>query len=259
MANLTKYLSFSIIFAVSMAVNLFTDPDEIISDKLKKAAELVESADEAGAIELYEEVLEENPEQVDALWNTSVLYAQRGYRLNKESEQESNYKTAERYADRCLEAHPKQAPCHFAKALAVGRLADIVGTRDRIRKSKVVRDHTNEAIKLNPEFSRSWHLLGVWHSEVANLGRKEIFAARTFFGGLPKGASNKKAEEAFQKALEMNPENILIHLDFARHFKRTGETEKAIELLSKIQTIEPKYKDDPNHIARAQKILQDLT
>lgn len=255
MANLTKYLSFIIIFIVLTA---FTDPDEVIIEKLKQAAELVESADEAGAIELYEEVLEHNPEQMDALWNTSVLYAQRGYRIKDESEQESNYKTAERYADRCLEAYSDQAPCHFAKALAIGRMAEIAGTRERIRKSKLVRDHANKAVELDPEFSRSWHLLGVWHSEVANLDRKEKFAARTFFGGLPQGASNEKAEKAFQKALEMRPQSILVHLDYARHFRRTGEKERAVELLRKTQNLALKYKDDEAHKATAEKILRDL-
>lgn len=255
MAKLTKYLSFSIIF---IALTAFTDPDQVIIEKLKQAAELVESADEAGAIELYEEVLEHNPEQMDALWNTSVLYSQRGYRLKDESGQESNYITAERYADRCLEAHPEQAPCHFAKALTIGRMADFAGTRERIRKSKLVRDHTNKAVELDPEFSRSWHLLGVWNSEVANLNRKEKFAARTFFGGLPKGASNEKAEEAFQKALEMQPQSILVHLDYARHFRRTGEKERAVELLRKTKNLELKYKDDEVHKAKAEKILRDL-
>ncbi|MEX0660352.1 MAG: hypothetical protein WEA58_10750 [Balneolaceae bacterium] len=35
-----------------MAANY--DPDEVLSEKLKQAQERVESADEAGAIELYE-------------------------------------------------------------------------------------------------------------------------------------------------------------------------------------------------------------
>lgn len=234
------------------------DPDEVLTKKLNQARELVESADEAGAMELYEEVLQETPDQVDALWNLSVLYTQRGYRLKDESEQEADYNIADEYAGRCLEAHPKEAACHFAKALAVGRMAEITGTRDRIRKSKIVKDHADKALELDPEFTRARHLLGVWHSEVANLGRKEKFAARTFFGGLPKGSSNEQAEKSFEKALEMRPESILIHLDYARHFIRTGEEEKAIELLKKIETIEPKYKDDSNHIAKAQKLLSNF-
>lgn len=258
MRKLAIYLSLSAIAFFLMALNTNTDPGEELSEKLKQAAELVESADEVGAMELYEEVLEENPEQVDALWNMSVLYAQRGYRVEEESEQESDYNIADEYADRCLEAHPEEAACHFAKALAVGRMAEITGTRDRIRKSKIVKNHADKAVDLDPEFSRTWHLLGVWHSEVANLGRREKFAARTFFGGLPK-ASNEHAEEAFQKAMEMRPESILIHLDYARHFRRTGENERAIELLKNIENLEPTYKDDPDHIARAQKMLQDLS
>lgn len=258
MKKLAGYVRLCIIALFFMALNPYTDPDEEFSEKLKQAAELVESADEAGAMELYKEILEENPKQMDALWNVSVLYSQQGYRTDDKSERENDYLTADKYADHCLEAHPEKAPCHFAKALAVGRLAETVGTRDQIRKSKVVRNHANKAIEIDPEFSRAWHLLGVWHSEVANISGRKKFAARTFFGGLPKGASNEKAEEAFQKALKMRPQNILTHLDYARHYRRIGEEEEAIDLLQKIEDLEPKYKDDPDHKARAQKMLQEL-
>lgn len=259
MTKLLRYISLSVIALFLMALNIYTDPDEELSEKLKQAAELVESADEAGAMKLYEEVLEENHEQVDALWNLSVLYAQRGYRMEDESEQKLEYNTADEYAERCLEAHPEKAPCHFAKALAIGRMAEIVGTRDRIRKSIVVREHAVKAVELDPEFPRSWHLLGVWHSEVANLGRKEKIAARALFGGLPKGASNEQAEKSFDKAMELRPESILVHLDYARHFRRTGDKEKAIELLQQIENLEPMYKDDPDHLIKAQEMLQDLS
>ncbi len=258
MKKFAGYVSISIIALFLMALHTYSDPGEEFSEKLKQAAELVQSADEAGAMTLYKEVLEENPKQVDALWNVSVLYAQKGYRLEEESEQEQNYSKADNYADRCLEAHPQEAACHFSKALAIGRMAEIVGTRERIRKSKMIREHAETAVELDPEFSRAWHILGVWHSEVANLGKRERFAARTFFGGLPK-ASNETAEECLQKALEMRPESILVHLDYARHYRRTGDKERAIEHLKNIENLEPKYKDDPDHKARAQKMLQDLT
>lgn len=258
MNTLVKYFSLGIITLFLIALSANTDPNQNVTEKLQKAAELVESTDEAGAIQLYKEVLEENSEQIVALWNISVLYSQKGYRLEEESEQESNYQIADEYANRCLEAHPEEAPCHFAKALAIGRMSEITGNRDRIRKSKVVKNHVDKAVELDPEFTRAWHLMGVWHSEVSNLSRGEKFAARTFMGGLPR-ASNEKAEEAFQNALEMRPGSILIHLDYARHFKRTGEKDRAIEQLKSIEDLEPMYKDDPDHKEEARNMLQDLS
>jgi len=260
MERLTENLIISLfIFAFLLALNPYSDPENDIEEMLKQASERIESADEDGAMSLYNEILEEKPDQMEALWNLSVLYAQRGFRTDNSSDQESDYESADKHADKCLEAHPEKAPCHFAKALVVGRIADISGTRDRIRKSGEVKEHADKAIELDPEFYRTYHLLGVWHSEVANLSRSERMAARTFFGGLPEGASNEESEKSFKKALEMNPESILIHLDFARHYQRTGEDEKAIELLEKIGDLEPKLIDDEKYKEEAQELLNELT
>ena len=253
------FFSSLIIIGFLMAFQPYSDPANEIQEMLKKASERVQSADESGAMNLYSEVLEKNSDQMEALWNMSVLYAQRGYRADESSDQESDYETADKYADKCLEVHPDKAPCHFAKALAIGRMAEITGTRDRIRKSEVVKNHADKAVELDPEFFRAWHLLGVWHSEVANLGRRERFAARTFFGGLPKDASNDEAVESFEKALEMNPQSILIHLDYARHYRRTGKNEKAIELLEEVSNLEPTYVDDEVHKAEAERLFNRLT
>ncbi len=259
MAKLLDYFPISlIIIGFLMAFQPYSDPGNEIQEMLKEASERVESADEPRAMELYREVLEKSPDQMEALWNISVLYSQRGYRADDSSDQESDYESAQEYAEQCLDTHPNKAPCHFAKALAIGRMSEISGTRDRIRKSDVIKNHAERAVDIDPDFSKAWHLLGVWHSEVANLGRRERFAARTFFGRLPP-ASNEEAETALTKALELRPQNVLIHLDYARHYHRIGENEKAIDILEKVQDLDNKYAGDPEHKAEAQELLDNLT
>lgn len=237
---------------------LYADTGNEIEEMLKEAAAMAESGDDAGAMELFKKALEIDSERMEVLWNLSVLYSQQGLRSDDNSQQESDFKTADEYADKCVDLHPDEAPCHFAKALSVGRLADIAGTRDRIRKSKVVKEHVDKAVEINPDFYRAWHLLGVWHTEVANLSRGERFAARALYGGAPDGASNEKAKESFEKAMELNSESILIHLDFARFYIEIDEEEKAIPLLEKLLDLEPKLKDDERHQEKARNLLEDI-
>ncbi len=241
-----------------LAVESVSAQESDIDSMLDEASELVESADESGAMEVFKEVLEIDPQNSEAIWNVSVLYAQRGNRADNEDAQQDYFSTADEWAEKCLEYHPDSAACHFSKAVAIGRKAQNAGTRDRIRMSEEIKEHADRAVDLDPDFFRAWHLLGVWHTEVANLNWAERTAARAIFGGLPEGASNEKAEEAFQKAMEMNPNSILIHLDFAIYYEEVGEDEKAIELLEKLLEFEPKLKDDEDLKERARELLADL-
>lgn len=229
-----------------------------IEDLLQRASEQIENANETDALELFKQILEQDSIQFDALWNTSVLYGQRGKRSEDSSARESHYNRSNRYADRCLEHHPQKAPCHFAKALIIGRLSEDEGTRERLKQSIEVKAHADKAIELNPDFSRTWHLLGVWHTKVANLSRFERIAVRALFGKIPEGASNQKAEEAFKKAMELNPGNILVHLDFARFYIETDEDEKAINMLEKLLELEPTYEGDKHYQDMARDLLSNL-
>lgn len=259
MKRLIRSIPFLLITALFfMSPLIYADSGNEIEKMLKEATEKAESADDEGAMELFKKVLEKDSERMEALWNVSVLYSQRGLRTDDSSQQETDFKTADDYADKCIELHSDKAPCQFAKALSVGRMAEIAGTRDRIRKSEVVKEHADKAVEIDPDFYRAWHLLGVWHTEVANLSRAERLAARALFGGAPEGASNEKAEESFEKAMELESESILIHLDFARFYIEIGEDEKAIPLLEKLLELEPKLKDDERHQETARNLLDDI-
>lgn len=229
-----------------------------VDQLLSEAVEYFEQGNETRATQLYERVLDIEPENGQALWNHSVLLTQRGFRLKDQTDPMTFYETAMESADKCLEHHPQLAGCHFAKALVTGRIAERSGARERLRLSKEVKQHIDKTLELDPEFAKAWHLLGVWHTEAANLSGVERLAANALFGGAPEGASNEKAIESFNKALELEPDNILTHLDFARLYIEMGEEEKAIELLEKLLALEPVYEDDERNKEKARDLLNEL-
>jgi FimV-like protein len=229
-----------------------------IDQLLSEAREYFGQGNETRATQLYERVLDIEPENGEALWNHSVLLTQRGFRLKDQTDPMPFYETAMESADKCLEHHPQKARCHFAKALVTGRIAKRSSARERLSMSKEIKQYIDKALELDPEFAKTWHLLGVWHTEAANLSGVERLAANALFGGAPEGASNEKAIRSFNKALELEPENILIHLDFARLYIEMGEEEKAIELLEKLLTLEPVYEDDERNKKIARDLLNEL-
>jgi len=230
-----------------------------IHNLLKKAAEQMEQMDEDGALETYLKILDLDPQQYDALWNASLLYATIGFRFDNNNRKKDHFERAVELAEKSVEIHPNKVHPYYVMAVAKGRMTNVVGTRNRIRLAHSVEENVKKALEIMPDHAPSWHLYGVWHSEVANVGRAERLAARFISRGLP-DASVQKAEEYLLNAKELDPENILIRLDLARHYQRIGQRSKAIDELEELLSLglEPQTKDDPDHLEDARKLLNRL-
>ncbi len=228
-----------------------------VETMLEKAEQLMDEKDELAALEAYLDVLEEDPENYDALWNASLLHSSIGYRYENKNTRKEYYERAQYLAQKALDFHEDRVHPYYVMAVAKGRMADLVGVRKRIVLAHSIEDYVIKALDIMPDHAPSWHLYGVWQSEVANVRRAERIAARFISSGLPDG-SNDKAEEYLKKAMEIDPESILIRLDLARHFIKTGREERAIPILEDLLALEPNVKDDTKHLQDAKKYLADL-
>lgn len=228
-----------------------------VDSLLKIADNQIDSFNEKEAIKTYEKVLAKDPKNFEALWNISVLHSTVGYRQEDEEVQESYYNDALNYAERALEDYPDKGLSYYAMAVAKGRIAELQGTRDKIRLSHEVQEYIQKAVDMMPNHALSWHLYGVWQSEVANVGRAERFAANFISEGIP-DASNSTAEEYLTRAIELSPDNVLIRFDLAKHYVRSDQEKKAIPVLEKLITMEPILKDGKRHISEAKELLNEL-
>lgn len=235
--------------------------DASATDSLaSKAAAYFGEAKEDEALETYLKVLDKDPEHFEALWHTALLYARIGFRMNSKKEMEDYYKRSLEIAEKTIELNPDNGYSHFVYAVAQGRISDISGSGTRIKKSHIMKEHAEIAVEMLPDYGPAWHLLGIWNSEVANIGSAQRFAAGIFSKGLPDGASNEKAEEYIKKALELKPEQVIrFKLDLARHYDRSGQKEKAINTLKEVVKENPQNKIDEWNLKRARKLLEELS
>lgn len=224
-----------------------------------KADALFNDAREMEALELYNQVLRQDEEHFRALWRISLILAREGYRQSEERDKAEYYREALRYAEKVLDLYPDEGYAHFVYAVANGRMSDVSRNNKRIELSHVVKKHAEKAIELVPEYGPAWHLLGLWHSKVANTGKGKKLVASVFSGGLPEGASNDKAEEYILKAIELDPsQSIRYRLDLGRHYQRAGENGKAREALQKVIDEDAKNKFDRMNKQEARKILDEI-
>jgi serine/threonine protein kinase/tetratricopeptide (TPR) repeat protein len=92
---------------------------------------------------------------------------------------------------------------------------------------KAARDLYSESVKLDPSFAPAWARLGRVHRVLAKYGYADVDASR------------KLAEEAFDKALEINPElplthNLLTFFQIEEQANAAGAMERLLERLARV-------------------------
>lgn len=138
------------------------------------------------------------------------------------------YRSAEDYARRAVAANPDDAEGHFELARAIGRNAQTMGARDRVKFASVVRDEALAALKLNPKHAGALHVLGMWNAEVMRLNGFTRMIAKNLLGGKVFGeASWDNAQKYLEEAVAIEPNRITHRLDLAGVYADRGMKDKA--------------------------------
>lgn len=255
MSVLQKQIFLLIVFLV-FPLLLLAQQD--IVDQKQQADSLYESFQEREALELYRNILEEEPENYKALWRASFLYSRIGNRFDDKDDQKEYFNRGIDLAKRALEVDSTDAQSHFVMAVAMGRKALISGARERVAASRAIKKHADKALEYDENHAGAWHVLGRWHFKVANLSWVERAAANTLFGGIPGDASNQKAADAIQKAIDLNENNILYYYDLAKVYEEMGLDQQAISVCERAVKLESQTPDDPRLKEQCRKLIYDL-
>lgn len=176
----------------------------------------------------YEAAVAAEPQHYEALWKASREAIDLGeYEPDKEKRM-ALYAKGEEYARRAVAADPRDAEAHFALARALGRTALALGTRDRIKYAKEIREHALQAIEIDPDHGGALHVMGVWNAEVRRLSGIERFIAKNLLGGKVFGTANwEEAVRYMERAVAVDPTRLTHHLDLAKIYADVGDKAKA--------------------------------
>jgi regulator of microtubule dynamics protein 3 len=167
----------------------------------------------------FQAALDQDSMNYEANWRGAMTLLTLGEQLgtrSKNPERDSLYALAERYARHAVVADPAGADGHFALAAAVGEASLTMGTKDRIRRAKVVRGEALRALALNPRHDGAYHILGRWNAEIMRISGFSRFFAKSFLGaGIFKEASWSKAIYNMETAAKLDPGRIYHHLELA--------------------------------------------
>ena len=243
-------MRFSILLIIGLLVSVAA-PFDLIAQSVnkpsleQKADSLYDAFQEEGALDQYQKILDEYPRDYKALWRASFLYSRIGNRKEEKQQKEAYFQKARSLAEEALDVDSTHVQSHFVMSVAMGRMALISGARDRVAASRSIKHHVDRALAIDSTHAGAWHVLGLWHYNVANLGFIERAAANTLFGGIPGDANNRKAAEAVEKAIQHNDRYLLYYHDLAMIYDEMGEQNKATQACETAVEKEPVSPDDP--------------
>ncbi|MCG3148142.1 MAG: hypothetical protein PCFJNLEI_01584 [Verrucomicrobiae bacterium] len=157
-----------------------------------------------GAIQAYRKALSDQPYDYETSWKLARAILDKATLTKDLVEQKTLIAQGEVHARRAVQSRPDDSKGHLYLAIAVGKLALFEGGKRKVELSKEIKTEAEKAIALNPGEDAAYHVLGIWHREMATLNVVLRKFAEFLYGAFPP-ASLAEAEANLRKAGELAP------------------------------------------------------
>lgn len=161
------------------------------------------------------------------------------------------------YASQAVAADPQNAMAQLALAVCYGRIAPLLDNRTKIAYSRLVKEHADKSLALDPGNDLTYNVLGAWNYELAGLNPVLRAIAGMIYGRLP-DASYQEAAQDYRKALKLNPNRLASHIGLGRACAAMGQTGEARRELELGLSMPNREKDDPFEKEQARQALLKL-
>ncbi len=223
-------------------------PDAPTHDALSRIDSLRQAGAFEDALRRLDSLQARDGASAPVLWRRSLTRVDLAKTVEDTDDRTPLYERALTDAEAALAADSTSGNAHLAVAVAEGRLALDAGTRERVRRSRAVKQHADRAIELDSTLAGAYHVRGRWHREVDDLGFFERAIVKTVYGGLPE-ASSEQAVRDFRRALTLE-ERAFHYLELGKTYElmdRPEEARTAYEAALEGPTHDPfapRYKDE---------------
>jgi tetratricopeptide (TPR) repeat protein len=207
---------------LSLTASAQSDTDSLIAQGDAYDAKL----ENQQALQAYLEAEKLGAKGAEVLYRIARQYALMMNDTKSEATQRDLGETALAYAKRAVASDPNNANAQLSVAICYGRLVSFVETRSKVEYSRQIKEHSELALKLNPNDSYAWHVLGVWNYELAKMGPFMRGVVKVVYGAIPP-ASNEEAVRLLRKAVEIAPERVSHHVELGRAYLALGMKNEA--------------------------------
>jgi len=250
-----------IILAILIFSNLFLYTyAQTVKDYLKWGDRAYKEFNNLVALGFYKKAYDLDTSNYVVLLKISKTYNS----LYDEAVEDSSKNQAKEFAEQALDIStkmkdlfPDSSDAYSYLAISYGNLANISGSKEKIRLSKKVADNANEAIKKNPDSFLPYLVMGIYYKEIADLNWFERTFANLFYGKVPEG-SVEESIEMLQKAYKINPKVIATNYQLALDYKEKGDKEKEIFYLKRVIELPRFYFKDTFYKEKAKERLDEM-
>ncbi len=182
-------------------------------DQVIEQARFAEAAFQPqAALQLYLQAEELRPDDPVILQKIAQQYSDATTQLADPEQKKAYARQALEYSQRAVTLAPDNAVNVLSVAISYGKLALFSSTNNKIEYSRLIKAEAEHALQIDPDYAWAHHVLGRWNYEVASLGGGKKFFVNLLYGGLPE-ASYADAIKHLQRAVELDPDNLIHHLE----------------------------------------------
>jgi tetratricopeptide (TPR) repeat protein len=209
-------------------------------------------------------VLELEPNNQEALAKVARVYIEFGDIIAEtepgwQEKRFQQYRVAEDYARKAVKSDPNNTWGHFYLAASLGKIAAHSSVSKQIDLADEIRSAVEKSIACDPQNGFAYHVYGMWHRRMAEVGKTSRFLASAFLGrSVPQG-NLITSVEYFQKAIGLNPTVISHHLELGKTYIAMGKWVLARASLKSSLVHPVQFSDDPNHKKEAEQLLREIS
>lgn len=234
-----------------------------VSESLQRADELYASFKPKEALTEFLKVLKLEPQNAEALSKIARVYIEFGDLIPEstagwQEKRLKQYQIAEQYARKAVKAAPNATWGYFYVAASLGKIASVSPTAKQIDLSREIQTAVEKAIALDPNNGFAYHVYGVWHRRLAEIGQASRIGASVFLGRTIPQGSMEKSVEYLEKAVSLNPTVISSRLELAKTHIAMGNWQRARESLKSAQELPAQFSDDSLNKAEAKRLLEEI-
>jgi tetratricopeptide (TPR) repeat protein len=226
------------------------DVDRLISD----ARQLEKRGDTDAAITVLKMADRFSPDNVEV---TKLLARQYILKVDDATDPAAKKAFAEMALDLARKAAdklPNDSEAQVELAAAYGKLCDFVDGKSKIDYSKQIYFVATRALRLDPASDFGHLILAQWNFQMVFLNPFLKALTEIAFGQFP-SASKEEAIVHYKKAIELAPERIVHHAEYAKALDVMGDTTDATQQWAKVLELKPIYAQDKRYQAMAVKRL----
>jgi tetratricopeptide (TPR) repeat protein len=158
-------------------------------------------------------------------------------------------------ARKAVDKLPNDSEARVALAAAYGKLCELVDGKSKIEYSKQVYFEATRALRLDPASDFGHLILAQWNYQMVFLNPFLKALTEIAYGQFPP-ASKEEAIAHYKKAIELAPERIVHHAEYAKALDVMGDPSGAGQQWIKVLELKPIYTQDKRYQAMAMKRLE---